>query len=246
MTPLSKEQIYEKLFTLDVNFSNEHYADFANVSKSSDPVLQNIALLLTEHFTNIRIFNKIHNNPNHYCDLLNKWLNEKELLYTCAGKCEKNKNLWDNHIEGLWYSLSNVEVDIVGDTENDVRKEKQNWCKRSRLSVRGSFPQKWIPKSCSNSISDICSEISPPNADVPSSISIIPLSLGYALLGIILISIFLYKFTSIGPSIKGYLKKKRLFSQNVNEGDTEQLENYYDNMNIQFQNRLNSVFYQSM
>lgn len=194
--PFSKENTYEKLFSYDIKFPNKESADYTNVSKTNDVVLQNVALLLTENFLDLALLNRTHTKPNSYCQLLNKWLNEKELIYTCAGKCKKNKNLWDNYIEKLWTALSETKVTVIKESDGQGHEQKQNWCERSRYNNTNPFASEWIPKRCDTDDSEFSESLNQncaSTAEPAGTTSVVPLYVGYVLFGIILIFIFVYK-----------------------------------------------------
>lgn len=196
----SKENTYEKLFSYDIKFPNKESADYTNVSKTNDVVLQNVALLLTENFLDLALLNRTHTKPNSYCQLLNKWLNEKELLYTCAGKCKKNKILWDNYIEKLWTALSETKVTVIEESDGQGHEQKQNWCERSRYNNTNPFASEWIPKRCDTDDSEFSESLDQscaPTAESAGTTSVVPLYVGYVLFAIILIFIFVYKLIFI-------------------------------------------------
>lgn len=51
-TALSRDKLYEQLFTLINTYPNKDHSNYTEVSKYNDPVLQNIALSLAENFKN--------------------------------------------------------------------------------------------------------------------------------------------------------------------------------------------------
>ncbi|SBT85139.1 PIR protein [Plasmodium ovale] len=227
----SKENTYEKLFSYDIKFPNKESADYTNVSKTNDVVLQNVALLLTENFLDLALLNRTHTKPNSYCQLLNKWLNEKELLYTCAGKCKKNKILWDNYIEKLWTALSETKVTVIEESDGQGHEQKQNWCERSRYNNTNPFASEWIPKRCDTDDSEFSESLDQscaPTAESAGTTSVVPLY-----------------FTSIGSTINSYFSKKRQQWKHFNEEENEALGNSFENTNTQIRNGLNSLFYQS-
>lgn len=73
---------------------NSSQAEYTQVLKINDPVLRNIELYFAEIYNELNTFctlscsstgkNCIHQCKDH-CEYLNKWLHEKEALYTSRG-----------------------------------------------------------------------------------------------------------------------------------------------------------------
>ncbi|SBT55988.1 PIR Superfamily Protein [Plasmodium ovale wallikeri] len=105
-----------------------------------------------------------------------------------------------------------------------------------------------ITKRCDTDDSDFSASLDQncaSKADSAETTSVVPLYVGYVLFTIILIFIFVYKFTSIGSTINSYFSKKRQHWKHFNEEENEALGNSFQNTNTELRNGLNRLFYQS-
>ncbi|SBS80936.1 PIR Superfamily Protein [Plasmodium ovale curtisi] len=162
---LTKDQYYDICFKIRKIFNSSHQAEYTQVLKINDPVLRNIALYFAEIYNELNTFcsssclstgrNCIQQCKDH-CEYLNKWLHEKEALYTSHGKCAQNRKLWSTYIEPLVNKL-------IQNTETEG-----SWCTIKSVIYNGYLPENWIPKSCNNTDPI---EVSPSCNNVPGHAS---------------------------------------------------------------------------
>lgn len=188
---LTKDQVYDVFYKLPNKFDNTEYPEYRDVLKLSDPVLRNISLYLIQHYKYADVYCSLNEGCVLLCEIMNKWLNEKEAIYTSNGECQLNRKLWDNYIDNLWKNL-------------EKSSEKPNWCQRKRDNYNGNYPKDWIPKTCNNTDSiDVSVSCSydpeykslkdSPAVNSPCSESSISQFYGYVLFVVLLSSILLYK-----------------------------------------------------
>ncbi|SBS95464.1 PIR Superfamily Protein, partial [Plasmodium ovale curtisi] len=175
--------------------SQFHYSDnsaYTDVLKTNDPVLRSLSLYLIQYYNDVSTRCSLNDDCTLTCEIMNKWLNEKEAIYTSNGKRALNSKLWNTYIEELW--------NILGKSS-----AKQNWCKRDRPKYgNNEYPDDWIHENCNNTksidVSLNCannpyykSQEVRPLGDSSSSGSAITEFYGYLLFVILLSSILLYK-----------------------------------------------------
>ncbi|SBT02615.1 PIR Superfamily Protein [Plasmodium ovale curtisi] len=146
-TTLTDVQYYELCFKVRNEFKSSEQAQYTEVLTINEPVLRNIALYFTELYyeLNLRCSSSCTLTGNgcielckKQCEYLNKWLHEKEALYTSHGKCDLNKKLWNTYIVKLFDKLTQ-------NGEADGR-----WCNLNNLTYKGFLPEGWTPDSCKN------------------------------------------------------------------------------------------------
>ncbi|SBT84528.1 PIR protein [Plasmodium ovale] len=218
---LTKDKIYEAFHNLRHTFSDTEDTQYRDVLTTNDPVLRNISLYLIQHHKFVNVYCSSQEDCTLPCNVLNKWLNEKEAIYTSNGDCPLNRKLWNRYIENLWEKLGKTN-------------EKPNWCKRKRDTYNGKYPKDWIPESCSNdksidvSIScsydrDYKSLQDSPVVNSPCSGSSISQFYGYVLFVVLLSSILLYKFSPLGTWLDNRIENKNRIRENINSEAMEEL-----------------------
>ncbi|SBT00444.1 PIR Superfamily Protein, partial [Plasmodium ovale curtisi] len=192
-----------------------------DILKVNDPVLRNNALYLIQYYNDVNPRCSMVDDCSLFCELMNKWLNEKEAIYTSNGKCALNYKLWNTYIEKLW--------NVLG-----TNSDKGNWCKRERPKyVNNNYPQDWIPESCNNpdsiDISISCNydpynktlELPTPDYSTSPRISFSQ-SYGYVLFVLLLTSILLYKFSPLGTWLDNKIGNKNRIRENINSEAMEE------------------------
>ncbi|SBT55858.1 PIR Superfamily Protein [Plasmodium ovale wallikeri] len=231
-----KVDYYKYYYKNTILFPTRHSADLTDVLKINDITLRNVALFLTEHFKNARILHTSLGKETEYCKHLNNWLDQKKMFYTSAGSCSKNNALWQQYIEELWTKLEQSE-------------HEETWCKREPTRINGSFPQDWIPSTCTITASEgpnspaIDGEV---GTDSTPTSFVVTLLMGYVFLGILFICFCLYKFTPLGSLLLNYIKKKKKIWNNLSEiGNQKIFRNSPENNNSYSESGLNHIFYHS-
>ncbi|SBT57344.1 PIR Superfamily Protein [Plasmodium ovale wallikeri] len=218
---LSKVQIYDIFHTVPSTFTDTEYSAYMDVLEANDPVLRNISLYFIQHFNNLNVRCAVNDDCDLPCEIMNKWLNEKEAIYTSNGECTLNVKLWEKYIEKLWKTL--------GESSSEP-----NWCSRSRYTHNKKYPKNWIPHTCSNDetidVSLSCNnnpyykpEKVPAESVSSSSGSNISEFYGYVLFVVLLSSIFLYKFSPLGTWLDNKTGKKNRIRENINVEAMEEL-----------------------
>ncbi|SBT74086.1 PIR protein [Plasmodium ovale] len=219
-TQLTKLKMYEAFHALPHTFNDTEDTEYREVLTTNDPVLRNISLYLIQHHKFLNVQCSPGEDCTLSCEILNKWLNSKEAIYTSNGDCALNSKLWNRYIETLWKKLGQSN-------------EKPHWCQRSRDKYKGNYPKAWIPNTCSNEksidVSISCSydpDYKSPEVPLPgysitgSSISEF---YGYVLFAILLSSILLYKFSPLGTWLDNRIENKNRIRENINVEAMEEL-----------------------
>ncbi|SBT02703.1 PIR Superfamily Protein [Plasmodium ovale curtisi] len=217
---LTKDKVYDVFHTVPNNFDDTEYGEYRDVLELSDPVLRNISLYLIQHYKYAKVYCSFNKGCVLLCEIMNKWLNEKEAIYTSNGECQLNRKLWDKYIDNLWKKL-------------EKSSEKPNWCQRRRDNYKENYPKDWIPKTCNNSdsidVSVSCShdpEYKPlqfaPAGNLCSG-STISQFYGYVLFVVLLSSILLYKFSPLGTWLDNRIGNRNRIRENINSEAMEEL-----------------------
>ncbi|SBT00473.1 PIR Superfamily Protein [Plasmodium ovale curtisi] len=198
--------------------SQFHYSDnsaYTDVLKTNDPVLRSLSLYLIQYYNDVSTRCSLNDDCTLTCEIMNKWLNEKEAIYTSNGKRALNSKLWNTYIEELW--------NILGKSS-----AKQNWCKRDRPKYgNNEYPDDWIHENCNNTksidVSLNCannpyykSQEVRPLGDSSSSGSAITEFYGYLLFVILLSSILLYKLSPLGTWLDNKVRNKNRIRESIN------------------------------
>ncbi|SBT53508.1 PIR Superfamily Protein [Plasmodium ovale wallikeri] len=219
LTISSVNDYYKKIF---YKYGSLKYAEKiinTGILECKDPILKNIAFLITENYGNARdAYNSSTDETNRklYCIFLQGWIDYMKYFYTYGGKCEVKKKLWMKYINEPWQQIEKQFHD-------------NSWCSIITEGFDNSFQPELVPDNCNDH-----GTISP----------IIPLSVCFSIFSFILICIILYKFTPMKSWIKGYIGMKKKSWQDINnEGKEELSENSLYNLNEHIQHDIDHIAY---
>ncbi|SBS90549.1 PIR Superfamily Protein [Plasmodium ovale curtisi] len=125
------------------NFEDNIKPYLETIKKITDPILQHISLYLIDNYTYARQYFDNKGTPlqNEACKNLNRWLDQRKSLFTYAGKCQSNLNLWEKYIDPLWKELE------------DENKEKT--CKRYKIYDKSTvIPPELLLSTCNKHVPD--------------------------------------------------------------------------------------------
>ncbi|SBS91721.1 PIR Superfamily Protein [Plasmodium ovale curtisi] len=202
------------------NYSKLEFFDKINdkVKECKDPLLKSIASQFVENYGRALKVNGNNSDEykENYCKYIQEWLDYMKYFYTLGGTCESKKKLWIKHIHEPFAQI-------------EKKFNDNTWC---NLHTDG-FNYSFLP------------ELTPYNCDDHNVIpSIIPVSVGFALFGIALLVIFLYKFTPMEWWIRFHNKKKRKSLQDIYQEEKQELsENILWNSCENTQNNMNQLSY---
>ncbi|SBS92259.1 PIR Superfamily Protein [Plasmodium ovale curtisi] len=238
-----KEVDYYKIFyKIEENFHNVLEDTYETFLCEDDQVLRYIAMYLLENYMGQYHFAcTAASDCTERCKHLNNWLNEKQALYTSNGKCTHNNKLWEQYIEGLWKEL-----------QRDSGEDKK--CERVKLEKK--FPVKWLISSCNNSnpvkIEKSCPEPPEPQekecplSEAPKSSSCkAVLTTTYVVFGVLLFSMYLLRFSSIGMKLNNLIRGKKIKKRNMSKENNESFRSP-DNSDMESLDRRFNVIYNSL
>ncbi|SBS92871.1 PIR Superfamily Protein [Plasmodium ovale curtisi] len=240
---LSVENYYNIFFKIRDKFNNVIDDDYVEYLYREDQVLLNIALYLLENFKGEYIYScKEDIDCKERCTYLNKWLNEKKALYTSNTKCKNHNDLWGHYIERLWEKM-----------QEGVEQSKR--CQREVLEKQ-YFQDKWIIPSCKNENSvemesscpetdmakkEECSSVVAPTSSSCKTV----LTTTYVIFGILLFSIYLLRFSSVGMKLNKLIRGKNIKRRNMDKEINESFRSR-DNTDMESLDRRFNVIYNSL
>ncbi|SBT84332.1 PIR protein [Plasmodium ovale] len=189
------------------------------VMESNDPILKSIVSHFIEKYGKA-LKDSIEKGDEFeqlHCKYLEEWLGYMKYFYTLGGTCEFKKNLWIKYIHKPW---QNIESRFRGGNLS---------CNFNADKFSSSFESEFINFSCNDN-----NTMSP----------IIPVSVVFALFGISLICMLLYKFTPMESWIRVNRDKKRKSLQDIyQEGKQELSETFLWNSGENTENNINQLSY---
>ncbi|SBT39506.1 PIR Superfamily Protein [Plasmodium ovale wallikeri] len=238
---LKEHQYYEILFNIRNSFNTIHQSNYSRTFDTNDPVLRNIAIYISEIYNDANARCNMSGNCPKLCDYVNKWLNEKQALYTMHGKCKLNTELWNRYIENLFTILSSSDI-------------SSKWCDRKPFQYKSHPSEESIPSSCNNdkSIDFSVSCVDTPGFEMfkaetprcpPCYTSIASISIGYILFGIVIISVLLYKFIPMRSWSSELIRWKQKIRRYLNDQTTQELISDYENDVTASENRRFNIVY---
>ncbi|SBS95685.1 PIR Superfamily Protein [Plasmodium ovale curtisi] len=239
---LSVGDYYDIFFKIRDEFNSLMDDEYAEYLYKEDQVLLNIALYLLENFKGGYIYScNEEKDCNERCTYLNKWLNEKKALYTSNGNCTHNNKLWEQYIEGLW---------------NELQRDSGEDKKCERVKLKKKFPVKRLIPSCNNSntvkIEASCPKLPEPQekecplSEVPKSSSCkAVLTTSYVVFGVLLFSMYLLRFSSVGMKLNNLIRGKKIKKRNMGKENNESFISP-DNSDMESLDRRFNVIYNSL
>ncbi|SBT73836.1 PIR protein [Plasmodium ovale] len=236
-----KGEYYDTFFLIRSIFNNVGDNEYSKYLHENDQVLRNIGMYLVENYKNAYSYCEMSADCKERCEYLNKWLNEKQALYTSNGKCTYNDKLWAHYIEELWKQL-----------ENESGKEE----KCERVKTNREFHEKLLNNSCKNGtpveMPRNCPEPVLPKEkpcqalmDPTSSSCKAVLTTTYVVFGILLFAMYLLRFSSVGMKINNLIRGRKLKGRNVDNETDESFRNN-DNYNMESLDGRFHVIYNSL
>ncbi|SBT73705.1 PIR protein [Plasmodium ovale] len=212
------EKILNKILQKTVKLEYSNKIINTGIKECEDPLLKSIAFQFTEIYG--RALKNYKNNDDEYgqlyCEYIQEWLNYMKYFYTLGGTCESKKKLWIKYIHN---PLRTIEQGFSSNLPCNLNND--NFFDNSQKEL--------IPGFCNDN--DIISPI-------------IPLSIGFAVFGIALIFMFLYKFTPIEGWFQNHMRKKKESLQYINNEEKHDLtKNIYWNSDSHNEHDMNQITY---
>ncbi|SBT56952.1 PIR Superfamily Protein [Plasmodium ovale wallikeri] len=231
---LSKGQYYDIFFKIRDNFTGNNDGEYDNFLHKTDQALRNISMYLIENYKNdyyyICPIAKSGNDCEERCKYLNDWLNEKKSIYTSNGKCNYYNKLWKDYVEDLW-------------DEIDKTMDNQYKCIRNGNLSGKTFPSDKLSEYCNKTPSEVLSLTCPDKAYANTCTTILTMS--YVALGIVIIYLYLFKFSNLGNRIKNIIKHKLNIGGHMDEQENDELLRNSENENMSAINRMYNINYNS-
>ncbi|SBS94735.1 PIR Superfamily Protein [Plasmodium ovale curtisi] len=231
---LTPSQYYEIFFKIRDNFTGNNDGEYDNFLHKTDQALRNISMYLIENYKNDYYYTcptvKSGNDCKERCKYLNDWLNEKKSIYTSNGKCTYYNKLWKDYVEDLW--------DEIDKTMNNEHK-----CIRKGDLHGRTFPIDKFSVFCNMNPSEVLSYTCPDEAYANTCTTILTLS--YVALGIVIIYLYLYKFSNLGNRIKNTIKNKLRIGGHMDEHENDEFLRNSENETMSPINRRYNINYNS-
>ncbi|SBS91053.1 PIR Superfamily Protein [Plasmodium ovale curtisi] len=231
---LNNVQYYQIFFKIRENFPTSKNGEYDKFLHKTDQTLRTISMYLIENYKNDYYYTchivRDGEDCAERCKYLNAWLNEKRAIYTSNGKCAYYNKLWEDYVENLWKKID--------DTIDSTRK-----CTRDVNSSNKSFPEEQLSVFCNMNPSEVLSYTCPDEAYANTCTTILTLS--YVSLGIVIIYLYLYKFSNLGNRIKNIIKNKLRIGGHMDEHENDELLRNSENETMSPINRMYNINYNS-
>ncbi|SBT56802.1 PIR Superfamily Protein [Plasmodium ovale wallikeri] len=230
---LTDGKYYQIFFKIRDSFNNNNDHEYDKFLHKTDETLRNISMYLIENFKSdydaCRII-PTEKDCEKRCNYLNAWMNEKKAIYTSNGKCTYYNELWKTYVEDLW-----IEIDKTMNREHK--------CTRSADLSTNKFPNDKFSVFCNMNPSEVLSYTCPDKVYASTCTSILTMS--YVALGIVIIYLYLFKFSNLGNRIKNIIKHKLNIGGHMDEQENDELLRNSENENMSAINRMYNINYNS-
>ncbi|SBT56700.1 PIR Superfamily Protein [Plasmodium ovale wallikeri] len=230
---LTDGKYYQIFFKIRDSFNNNNDHEYDQFLHKTDQTLRNISMYLIENFKGdydaCRIVDT-ENDCEKRCKYLNTWMNEKKAIYTSNGKCSYYNELWKTYVEDLWIEI-------------DKSMNHQHKCTRSANLSTNKFPSDKLSEYCNKTPLEVLSLNCPDKAYANTCTTILIMS--YVALGIVIIYLYLFKFSNLGNRIKNIIKHKLNIGGHMDEQENDELLRNSENENMLSINRMYNINYNS-
>ncbi|SBT83958.1 PIR protein [Plasmodium ovale] len=208
---LTKSDYYDLFFKIRNAFNSNKDGEYDKFLHKTDQVLRNISMYLIENFKGDYegcVLIESGKYCSERCNYLNTWLNEKKAIYTSNGRCSYYNELWKLYVEDLW-------------NEIDKTINPQHKCTRNGTLSKTEFPKEKLSLYCNMNASEVLSYTFSDKTYANTCTTILTMS--YVALGIVIIYLYLFKFSTLGNRIKNLVKNKIGVSNHMDEQENEEL-----------------------
>ncbi|SBT02612.1 PIR Superfamily Protein [Plasmodium ovale wallikeri] len=227
---LTPSEYYEIFFKIRNTFNSNKDGEYDNFLHKTDQSLRNISMYLIENY--IADYSHCSNKEDcvERCKYLNEWLKEKKAIYTSNGKCTFYNKLWEEYIDELWDKL-------------DESIQNSNKCKRDANLSGKNFPGNKFSEYCNKTPLEVLSLTSPDKSYANTCTTILTMS--YVALGIVIIYLYLFKFSNLGNRIENIIKNKLRIGGHMDEHENDELLRNSENETMSPINRMYNINYNS-
>ncbi|SBT55756.1 PIR Superfamily Protein [Plasmodium ovale wallikeri] len=230
---LTDGKYYQIFFKIRDSFNNNNDHEYDQFLHKTDQTLRNISMYLIENFKGdydaCRII-PTEKDCEKRCNYLNAWMNEKKAIYTSNGKCAYYNELWEEYVENLWKKI-------------DESEQSEYKCIRNGTLSKTEFPKEKFSLYCNMNASEVLSLTCPDKAYANTCTNILIMS--YVTLGIVIIYLYLFKFSNLGNRIKNIIKHKLNIGGHMDEQENDELLRNSENENMSAINRMYNINYNS-
>ncbi|SBS92893.1 PIR Superfamily Protein [Plasmodium ovale curtisi] len=231
---LTKADYYDLFYKIRISFTNNTEGQYDKFLHKTDQVLRNISMYLIENYKKDYYFScpiaPGGKDCTERCRHLNSWLNEKKAIYTSNGKCAYYNELWEEYVENLWKKID--------DTEQSEYK-----CIRNGNLSGKTFPSDKFSEYCNKTPLEVLSLTCPDKAYANTCTTILTMS--YVALGIVIIYLYLFKFSNLGNRIKNLIRNKLRIGSHIDEHENDELLRNSENDTMSSINRMYNINYNS-